>query len=1473
MSAEIYNFFELSNNFTLKPEAAIRHFQSKGLKASFSWLDMIGEENDAAFTVAKMMDNDLLAYVDKAVLKAADQGMTLADFKKELMPKLQKSGWWGKKDVIDPLTGKVVKAQLGSASRLENIFRTNLQSAYAVGQWQSIEADKKTAPFLMYDAVEDHRVRPEHLQWNGTIREVDDEFWQTHYPPNGWQCRCGVIQLDRDELKQHGLKPSPKPKLKKRKWTNPRTSKTRYVPESLDPGWDHNPGKRRMEYLRQTKQEKAALLTLAQQKANGVSDKATAKAQKAYMAQQAANKALKKLGQAEVDGSFARQKAKTIERAAQHQLDVAIAENIPYLANAIKQLNKQKGSAGLSAKQLLDKAKDKASKIEQSVLLNQYKKAQVDGKKPSAKAQSIYDDLPEEAQKAIDDAIELKTGQYQARASLKNIKDNPKGQTLKHQILTKLEKSGEAKKLTPTQLLKKVEDNYLVEQKKKETAAKLSGYKKKLLEGKLPTPGQQAAFNTLDDEAKEKFLKKVDGAKNKSVEKPGNKSDVFYHAGADIDTEKLNPLTFFTTDKKAAQSYHANKKGSTKLHQTELDIKKPADSETVINTAKKMGYTPDDVGMGDWDDIAGFEFLSPHLFGDTSLLLKELKKKGYDSAHFATDFAIDGSGIKGGSWVVFDSKQIKAITKTKKKSTSNPAAAPTPQPKVIEAKPEAPQWKDLTKIGNQKGSNPGGIYQDTSTGKKYYIKEPASEDIARNEVLAAKLYEAAGVEVPNIHLMKDGKTVRIASEIIEDLQQDGAKLGTGKVQGVNENFMVDAWLSNWDVAGLGYDNLLIKGNRAIHIDVGGALRYRAQGGLKGDAFSKEVLEIESLRDSGMNPQSAAVFASATKDDMITGARKVLALDKQQITELVDAFGPTTKRERTKLINKLVARQKDIAKRYPEAVKAPNPELPTNSPITRLEYEQVKNSRSNGYTIATDKGDIEDQNVLLYHKKNLKGEDVTGGYFKLMPAAMRKLQRSIGEVADAKDPAVALHPLMTKAIKAVAHRADMGNGLDDYVFGYIDNAVEKFTEVRDQLYDDVAKKLRPKADLVDFEKRLLPFIQQLKETANKYSPGEVPAWNKSVGIYKEFDVEPAKVKKEKSALKWKKKKTNFNLSKFERGHQRQGEDKFKLHSHHYEAKINGAIVKFWPNESDSLFAMAGRIEIEVPGTRKIDNLKVFETIEKIGVNSQRANPLDIEELYLDKMAYIHKINKQLANETKGITDQKQRIKKKQELISKDLDIDLTSMKAYNPAGEYQAFGQGRRVHFRPEILNDPKIKQFEKNYRIFHANSDNGQIVDTVRNVLQSGGQMAATTDKIRRGIKPGGMSYTSDLSSGGANYFFTRIRKKDSAYNDVGFVWKSRQAARMDAISYNSDQYGRTTGNHVQQHRNVDLASIQNAHVHSLNETIFKDSLSLFDDLDRIVVYTHKEVEEVKAVLKKAGYDQWPDGRDLDDIIKIRGQP
>ena len=229
--------------FDVEPETASRLFENKGLKPTFAWQDMLADAHSEAFVVAKMMDLDLLSEIRSQVDQALAKGITLHDFKKNLIPKLQDAGWWGRKDVVDPKTGRVVKAQLGSASRLETIFRTNLQTAYSAGHWANAQATKKALPYLVYDAVDDHRTRSEHKALDSLVLPVDDPFWNTHYPPNGWNCRCGVIQMSQQDLDTEGLNVSKRPKIKRSLWKNPRTGKWRRVPKDLDPGWDYNPGK------------------------------------------------------------------------------------------------------------------------------------------------------------------------------------------------------------------------------------------------------------------------------------------------------------------------------------------------------------------------------------------------------------------------------------------------------------------------------------------------------------------------------------------------------------------------------------------------------------------------------------------------------------------------------------------------------------------------------------------------------------------------------------------------------------------------------------------------------------------------------------------------------------------------------------------------------------------------------------------------------------------------------------------------------------------------------------------------------------------------------------------------------------------------------------------------------------------------------------------------------------------------------
>lgn len=262
LPADVLSFLDpipMAAAFNLTPSQALDYFSNKGLKPTFSYLDMIGQEHDYAFTVAGMMDADLLHDVRKAVDDALASGQSMREFEKGLTPLLQKKGWWGDADLLDPITGLPTPKQLGSPHRLELIFRTNLMNSYAAGQWEEIQQQKEIAPFLMYDAVDDGRTRAEHAQWDGKVLPVDSPFWQTHYPPNDYNCRCGVIQLDQDDLDEMGITPSSEPKIKMQPWTNPRTGQKGVVHEGLGPGWNKNPGIGRVEQIKQVQAEKLQL--------------------------------------------------------------------------------------------------------------------------------------------------------------------------------------------------------------------------------------------------------------------------------------------------------------------------------------------------------------------------------------------------------------------------------------------------------------------------------------------------------------------------------------------------------------------------------------------------------------------------------------------------------------------------------------------------------------------------------------------------------------------------------------------------------------------------------------------------------------------------------------------------------------------------------------------------------------------------------------------------------------------------------------------------------------------------------------------------------------------------------------------------------------------------------------------------------------------------------------------------------------
>lgn len=251
--------------FRVPPEVP-RYFADKSLRPAFSWLDVWGQEHAYAFTVAKATDAELLSTFKSSIQRAIDAGQGFETWRQGLRPELERLGWAGPRRVADPGPAPGVpgsgdrkptsgRPDVGrepdrvvnftAPGRLQTIFSANMRSARAAGQWERIQRSKGALPYLLYVRTTSARPRPQHLAWAGTILPADDPWWATHFPPNGWRCKCAVRQVssfERDELVGRDGYWDERPPSVEREFRNRRTGEVSRVPDGIDPGWAHNPG-------------------------------------------------------------------------------------------------------------------------------------------------------------------------------------------------------------------------------------------------------------------------------------------------------------------------------------------------------------------------------------------------------------------------------------------------------------------------------------------------------------------------------------------------------------------------------------------------------------------------------------------------------------------------------------------------------------------------------------------------------------------------------------------------------------------------------------------------------------------------------------------------------------------------------------------------------------------------------------------------------------------------------------------------------------------------------------------------------------------------------------------------------------------------------------------------------------------------------------------------------------------------------
>ena len=245
-----------------EPVDAFEAFARRGLlQPTFRWQDVWQDEHTRAFAVAGVMRMDVLQVLHDEVGRAVSEGVALEDFRARVRSQLVARGFWGNVKVTDPDTGEERTTRFDER-RLQLVFNVNVRQSQAAGQWARIERLKQRYPYITYRTMRDERVRASHRPWDGVTLPVDHEWWNTHFPPNGWMCRCTAYGIDErgiERLRAAGapIKTEP-PRTDWISYVNRRSGEISPVPRGIDPGFAYNPGKGRDAAFFDAAVEKAA---------------------------------------------------------------------------------------------------------------------------------------------------------------------------------------------------------------------------------------------------------------------------------------------------------------------------------------------------------------------------------------------------------------------------------------------------------------------------------------------------------------------------------------------------------------------------------------------------------------------------------------------------------------------------------------------------------------------------------------------------------------------------------------------------------------------------------------------------------------------------------------------------------------------------------------------------------------------------------------------------------------------------------------------------------------------------------------------------------------------------------------------------------------------------------------------------------------------------------------------------------------
>ena len=157
-------------SWDITPTAAKRFLEDK---TPMDWRKVKGLQDgylrSQSFWIQGVEHQSTLEDALQSIVSAVDLGTTQAAFREQFA------------EMLDGIKGGLA----------QTVFRTNTQAAYQQAQVASYMANP-LVEMLTYVTAGDEAVREEHAEWEGITLPKDDDFWDDHIPPCGFNCRCVI---------------------------------------------------------------------------------------------------------------------------------------------------------------------------------------------------------------------------------------------------------------------------------------------------------------------------------------------------------------------------------------------------------------------------------------------------------------------------------------------------------------------------------------------------------------------------------------------------------------------------------------------------------------------------------------------------------------------------------------------------------------------------------------------------------------------------------------------------------------------------------------------------------------------------------------------------------------------------------------------------------------------------------------------------------------------------------------------------------------------------------------------------------------------------------------------------------------------------------------------------------------------------------------------------------------------------------